>query len=95
MVSVSREGRQQVTGGSSLKGTQTYPVPFGAAVANIFLEHRQLVRALWHAVHSTAEEECTLDEMMGYDGVDDWADARLHLVFDALMQIVSARYQVH
>ena len=85
---VGSNGERQVTGGAQLKETQTYPGPFGNAVAAICCAHREELKARWYRLEEQESQEITFDELMA--GGDDWSDANLGPVFKILMQIIDA-----
>ena len=84
MESVSSTGRKQVTGGTGLKATQSYPSLFGFAVQRLCEQHQSNCAAV-----DVADDEITLDSLCPDAGAafDPWQDAILDGVFEVLMQM--------
>ena len=90
MVTVLDDGRKQITGDTELKGTQTYPVPFGWANATVCYSHKHEVAEEFHASLKCTDPEITQDELL-WD-TDRWDDADLDLVVAYLQRCVIQRW---
>ena len=95
MVTMSATGRVQQSGGRGLKATQTYPVPFGGAVATLLIQHAQETIAACDAAdlrdHDALSTPITLAELCPNDA-DEWTDARLGDPFTLAMQMAALRH---
>jgi hypothetical protein len=80
-------GVKRSTGASGLKDTQSYPRPFGRAVARVYDDHRADVLV---TVNHTPGDPIDLDVLFG-DCADTWDDANLHGVLSALSLLVKAQ----
>jgi hypothetical protein len=74
-------------GASGLKDTQSYPRPFGRAVARVYDDRRGDVVA---TVNHTPGDPIDLDVLFG-DCADTWDDADLHEVLSSLSLLVKAQ----
>jgi len=84
------DGAKSVTGGSGLKGTQTYPGHFGTSVAFLFARYRPALVQAHAAFLGQPVGEFTSDDLLASG--DAWDDANLAPVMTSLMKLVSERY---